>query len=331
MPKAGKRRVVGRKVAGRQKSPGMQTRCELLDRRARDVRERNLGDGSRVVEHVRAASIDLDAVRGCIGDRCRHGVLVGIEGDHRPEAELGGDDRQDSQPQPKSTTLAARARASARRKAAWSDAHRSRKRGPGRSRPRLRRRAGRATAGRSRAAPRAPAGETPSSGRASRPRCPALALLRRRARGVLRRPRRYRPRLDPVGAVHFFEALGEDSSIWARASSTRSTGTATETRRIAFSGMRSSACRRTPRRPRTSHPSRGSRTHRGAGAAPPSAAGGRRRERTHVDCRARIPGEPGARRPRRTRTSPGCVPGSKVNSESPSSVGTATVAPRAAG
>ena len=96
MPEAGKRRVVGRKVSRRDERPGTQTRGERLHGRARDVRERHLCGGSLFVEYVRPTRIDLDAVCRGIGDRCRHRVLVGIEGDHRRKAELRCDDRQDA-------------------------------------------------------------------------------------------------------------------------------------------------------------------------------------------------------------------------------------------
>jgi hypothetical protein len=81
-------------VAGGHEHGGVEPTAELVYRGEIDVRNGQVARGEVGVEDIRAANVDLDAVRARIQARGLDGRGLTVECDYGAEAELGGGDRE---------------------------------------------------------------------------------------------------------------------------------------------------------------------------------------------------------------------------------------------
>ena len=289
----------------------------------RDVREREVRVRELAVAAIGLPDVDRDAVVGRVPFGRLDRLRVEVEREHRLEAELCRRDREDAgaAADVEHAPPLARPRA-ARGRAASSDARRFRTRGRDRSRPRSHPRRAPPRAARSRASRRGRAGGTAASDPPSRPRRRTPRRRRTPARCAPRRLRSCTPR------ARARPRLRSPRSLPGRARSSRHAPLRPERR--GRSPRRGAGASRRPRHSakgapelleealvdagrcsssdsvsKRSRSSRCSSVRRRGTATLTSTRWSPRRERS----------SDGIPLPRSTRTSPGCVPGSKSSSE----------------
>src|SRR5438105_1714726 len=89
----GQARLVREDISGRDQVAALQARRDTLDDFERDVRDAHVGRRQRSGNRVDAATVDRDVVRSGIAESCFDRVLVDVEREHRPEAQLRRCDR----------------------------------------------------------------------------------------------------------------------------------------------------------------------------------------------------------------------------------------------
>src|SRR6266511_6398204 len=322
---------VGGQVARAHEAFAAQTRRERFECRPRDVGDRDTHCGKLLGQDVGTARFDLDTVRLGVGDRRRDRVVVRVECENGLEAELRSDDPEHARAaaeveEAPGLELEQKLDAELRRRVRTGpelttrvDDDRGRVRGrlaPGRADPE------RSQANRTveLLPPVAPVRDEVLPAHAAE-HLPEPLLTAGVGVG---------DELDAIREIDLLEAVGEEREhagprFFCALGGDGDRDAAADVQRKALFSL-------------SKKPSLGSYV---ASVESRSNSSSRRRC-SSVRCRGTTtftstrwfprpnPCRTGNPRPRRTRISPGCVPGSKVSSTSPSRVGTLTVAPRAA-